>query len=351
MTRRDDSIALACLVGACAGDAAGATLEFIGRRPHREEVEQALRMVGGGVWQLAPGQITDDGELSLCLAHALAGQSNFEIEQVAAQYARWIDSRPFDIGHTTRQSLGCYSLDPRWNKLIAQQGYAATMQQAAGQTCADSKANGSLMRASPLGIWGHRFPDDELAGFARLDSSLSHPNQSCQDAVACYVIAIANLMRTPGNRRAAFQAVRTWADRQANAEVRGWLDDAEANLDYPYHPQAGFIRIAFTHAFRLLLQGVDYPSALREVLAGGGDTDTNACIVGGLIGAADGIDGIPAEMVRAVIECDTAQGRHGRPEFLHGRQIPGLAEKLRRQPPNLPTIYLQQKIDLTREMQ
>lgn len=69
-------VALGCLLGACAGDAAGATLEFMGRRPTRAEVESALKMPGGGVWNVALCQITDDGELTLCLAHALAGQTN-----------------------------------------------------------------------------------------------------------------------------------------------------------------------------------------------------------------------------------------------------------------------------------
>jgi len=328
MTNHSYSTALGCLIGACAGDAAGATLEFIGRRPSNNEVEHALRMVGGGVWQVAPGQITDDGELTLSLAHALADQTVFEIERVAIHYARWIDSHPFDIGITTRNSLGCYLHNAHWRRISENQGYAIAMREAAKQACLASKANGSLMRATPLGIWGHRFPDADLAEFARQDSALSHPNQSCQDAVACYVIAIANLMRTPGNRHAAFQATRNWADKHANAEVQGWLDDAEANLDYPYHPQAGYVRIAFTHAFRLCLQGSDYLAAMREVLAGGGDTDTNACIVGGLIGAADGVDAISPAVVKAVIECDTTKGRHPRPDFLSGRQTPSLTERL-----------------------
>lgn len=251
-----------------------------------------------------------------------------QIERIAKQYAAWVESDPFDVGNTTRTSLGCFLRSTHWRAICGRDGYAAGMRQAAAQGCADSKANGSLMRATPLGIWGYRFSDADLAEFARQDSALSHPNQSCQDAVACYVIAIANLMRIPGDRHTAFHATRIWADANANAEVRGWLDDAENNLNYPYHPQAGFIRIAFTHAFRLLMQGADYMTAMREILAGGGDTDTNACIVGGLIGAADGSDVIPAEMAKAVIECDTSKGQHPRPDFLRGRCIPNLAAQL-----------------------
>ena len=166
--------AIGCLLGACCGDAAGATLEFIGRKPTNAEVENALNMPGGGVWNVAPGQITDDGELTLCLAHALAGQPSFEIESIARQYASWIESHPFDIGITTRTSLGCFLHSTHWKRICEEQGYAVGMRQAAAHGCIDSKANGSLMRATPLGIWGHYFSDADLAGYARQDSALSH---------------------------------------------------------------------------------------------------------------------------------------------------------------------------------
>ena len=49
----------------------------------------------------------------------------------------------------------------------------------------------------------------------------------------------------------------------------------------------------------------------------GGDTDTNACIVGGMLGALVGYNGLPADMCRKVVEfdCVTGGGR-ARPEFL-----------------------------------
>ena len=111
-------------------------------------------------------------------------------------------------------------------------------------------------------------------------------------------------------------------------EVSSWLNDAECDRDVPYSPKIGFIKIAFTHAFRHLLLGSDYESAIAETLGGGGDTDTNACIVGGLIGAAVGVDNIPQKMRDAVLNCDTSLGKHPRPSFLHPRQIKELIFQL-----------------------
>lgn len=319
---------LGCLLGALVGDAAGAPLEFLGRTPSTEDVEWAMGMPGGGVWRVAPGQITDDGELTLCLARGLMGADGFELERIARKYAAWIQSDPFDIGNTTRSSLGCFEQE-RWHRVVESEGYAAAMTQAAALRCMESKANGSLMRATPLGIWGYRFSDERLAGYAVRDSSLSHPNQSCCHAVASYTLAVGHLVANPGDRDGAFARADTWARANACQEVCDWLDDARRDRTPPCTPQDGFVRIAFTHAFAHLKRATPYRQAIAETLAGGGDTDTNACIVGGLVGAACGVDRIPEAMRAAVLDCDTERGRL-RPEFLWAVKAPGLVDRLMR---------------------
>jgi ADP-ribosyl-[dinitrogen reductase] hydrolase len=330
--------AMGCLLGALVGDAAGATLEFLGRKPTVEDANWAMQMPGGGVWKVATGQITDDGELTLCLAQALGESQEFEIESIAKNYAKWVDSSPFDIGNTTSASLGSYA-QPQWHEILAKQGYTAVMTQAAAQRCMSSKSNGSLMRCSPLGIWGYRLSDEELANLARQDSQLSHPNLSCCYAVACYTIAIASLMREIGDQTLAFNRAKSWLELQssgnkslgelsANQEVLSWLNDAENNVNIEYSLQMGFVKIAFTHAFRHLLLGSDYEEAIVETLTGGGDTDTNACIVGGLVGAACGADSIPESMKHPVLTCDTRSGESPRPDFLSATQVPSIVEKL-----------------------
>jgi ADP-ribosylglycohydrolase len=200
------------------------------------------------------------------------------------------------------------------------------MAQAAAARCMGSKANGSLMRCMALAVWGRRLPAGELASWARRDSGLSHPNPACTDAVAAYVIALAHLLESPGDHEGAVARAEEWAARESS-EVASWLALSRSGSAAPFHPQDGYVKIAFTHAFMHLGRRSSFTEALRATLAGGGDTDTNACIVGGLMGGLHSVGGIPEPWQAAVLECNTALGRP-RPEWLHPRQLPELVDTL-----------------------
>jgi ADP-ribosylglycohydrolase len=246
---------------------------------------------------------------------------------VARAYAAWILSRPFDIGNTTRNGLGSF-LQERWWQVCKRQGFAASMTQAALASNQGSKANGSLMRCTPLGVWGHRLPPERLALLARQDSRLSHPNPASADAVACYVLALGSLVRNPGDAPRAFFAAQSWATQHACQEVKDWLDQARRGQDVPYQPMDGFVRIGFVWAMRHLLARTPYREAIAQTLRGGGDTDTNACIVGGMVGALHGAEGIPEAMRQAVLGCDTRVGPKPRPSLLDASAIPSMVEAL-----------------------
>jgi ADP-ribosylglycohydrolase/very-short-patch-repair endonuclease len=298
--------------GALAGDAAGATLEFLQRKPTPQEVEIAMQMVGGGVWKTAPGQVTDDGELTLALAHALAGQSTYDPRRSAHFYRKWYLSNPFDVGYATTNALGSGDLNS--------ETLFETVLNNALKMNSESKANGSLMRASVLGVWSATVSVEDAIKAARLDAQLTHPNPACQWAGVAYVLAIRHLLLQPGDAAGAFDAAKAALQNDEAEEVRGWLQDAHQEILPACHPSAGYIRIAFTHAFYHLLKQSSYPIAIAETLSGGGDTDTNACIVGGLLGALHGSSGIPEVMKSAVNSCDTKLGRP-RPPWLQTSQM------------------------------
>jgi ADP-ribosylglycohydrolase len=323
--------ALGAVLGALVGDAAGAVLEFFGREITHDDVAHALTMPGGGTWAIAPGQVTDDGELTLSLLRALADANERDgagrREAAATRYAAWVSSGPFDMGATTAASLGCLRR-PEWRARAEVLGVAGAMTEAAHARCMASKANGSLMRITPLGVWGARRAPEVVVQAAAEDARLSHPNPACVDAACVYVLAIATLVRTGGDARAALEEATTWARTSADPEVRGWLDEALAGVRVPFSPQDGFVRIGFTHAFRHLALGTRYDDAIAETLLGGGDTDTNAAIVGGLLGARWGAEGIPTAWRERVLGCDTTEGAHPRGRDLHPGDVPALVTRV-----------------------
>ncbi len=324
--------ALGALLGACIGDAAGAVLEFLGHKPSHAEVQHALTMPGGGVWGVSTGQITDDSELMLCLAQALEQSPHFSLDTIAQMYVRWYDSKPFDIGHTTSAALGALR-HPHFASVAQEQGIAAAISESAASQSMGSKANGGLMRCMPIGVWGYALEENTLANCAVQDTALTHPHPTCQFATAVYCIALAHLVRTPDDTEGAFASAASWLSqqepspeiptlyREAHQEVMRWMYEAAEGKLPAFQPMDGFVRIAWTHAFYHLQQRTPYEEALYTVLLGGGDTDTNACITGGLLGAAYGAEALPAAMKQAVLQ-SPVNPRYPRPDFLHPRHLP-----------------------------
>lgn len=306
--------ALGAMLGAAVGDAAGGVLEFWRGKMTFEDVAHAMSMPGGGVFRLAPGQVTDDGELMLSLGRGLAlASKRFGVENIARQYKRWIRSGPFDMGGTTQATIGTGGTSDAM-KLLAYE-------------CYDSLSNGCLMRAAPLGVHRRGLTEAERAHWASEDCSLSHANTTARNAVACYALAISSLIDDPDVKK-AWRTVERFLKLQPGSDwVRAWLKDAKKGIVPPCSIQIGFMKIGFVHAFAHLWAGTSFEGAIAAMLIGGGDTDTNACIVGGLLGARWVAAAIPVEMSRPVLECDTKLGRP-RPAWLSTGQIPKLVDKL-----------------------
>ena len=98
--------AIGCLLGQVAGDSLGSLVEFRPAEDIARQYPNGVRdLADGGAWNTIAGQPTDDSELALDLARTLIAQRSWSSEAVAAAYADWYASRPFDIGGTTRQAL------------------------------------------------------------------------------------------------------------------------------------------------------------------------------------------------------------------------------------------------------
>ncbi|AXA37022.1 ADP-ribosylglycohydrolase [Candidatus Sumerlaea chitinivorans] len=163
---------------------------------------------------------------------------------------------------------------------------------------------GTLMRISPLGIFGAYCDVKEVAEWARQDAAITHPNPVCQQANALYVLAIAHAIRHGWDGPRLYEHIVAWAEQ---LEVDELLLEAVCNAaESPptdFVGLRGWVLVAFQNALWQLLHAPNLEEGVVDTVMRGGDTDTNAGIWGALLGAVHGREAIPSQWVESVLNC------------------------------------------------
>lgn len=109
LTTAQQDRACGAILGTATGDALGAGYEFDAVRPGPDGPE----MIGGGLGGFAQGEWTDDTSMMYAvlapMASGLDVRSGAGLDIVAAEFKRWYDARPADIGVQNSQVLGSAS--------------------------------------------------------------------------------------------------------------------------------------------------------------------------------------------------------------------------------------------------
>ena len=309
------------LMGVFVGDASGATLELMYGERTEEEAKVAMKMLGGGKSNVGPGQITDDSELAICLAWAL--QDGYDINKIALSYNKWYNSEPLDMGNTCKAAFKGTT-----SKEMIELSLKFNMK---------SESNGALMRIVPLAIYASQFDNDTLLiKLTSEDAQLSHPNPITVDCNILYSLAIAYLIRHSGDNTGCLAYLDDKLKQiNINNTVRQWYKDSAAdnlnNIVNALH-NIGHVKHAFILSFYYLRKKTEFTTAIKETLMRGGDTDTNAAIVGGMMGALHGYDAIPEALKMAVLEFDCcANGIRKRPDFVSAKHFDKLVSILVKQ--------------------
>lgn len=267
------------LLGTAVGDALGAGYEFT-----RPTSTTLIAMIGGGVFDWAPGEWTDDTAMTIAIARAAAegGELHTEpaLDEVAAQFVLWWDSGPKDVGNQTRRVL------------YSRPASARQMRAAARGFLTRSGGNGSLMRTAAVALT-HLDNAEICAAAAESVSLLTHPGRDACQACILWTVAVrhAILHGTYDGVRDGLRYVDTrWADRLHEAET-GTPADFGKN---------GWVVHALQTAWWAITHAEDLPHALELAVRAGGDTDTTAAIAGALLGARFGAHSIPKPWVQAV---------------------------------------------------
>jgi ADP-ribosylglycohydrolase len=267
--------AVGAVLGTAAGDALGAGYEFGPPLPDDAPVE----MRGGGQFDWAPGEWTDDTSMSIPILRVVARGERITEEacdELVEAWAAWARTAK-DVGIHTRQVFELLDAP------------TAASARAAAQTVHDrtgrSAGNGSLMRTAPL-VLGYLDDPQALAAAAREVSALTHVERSAGDACAIWCLAIRHaILEGDLDIHAAVDeaGAPAWHERIAEAEQR--------------HPRDfvhnGWVVEALQGAWSAIHHGTSFVDAVERAVRGGRDTDTVAAIAGALAGARRGAAGIP----------------------------------------------------------
>lgn len=305
------------MLGLLVGDALGVPYEFAppAKLPPRAQLEMTppddwlpAHFVPAGTW-------SDDGAQALALADSLLDCDGLNLEGLAGKIAAWqfegryaVDGHVFDVGITTSDAIGNFR--------------AGAPAREAGPDNEMANGNGSLMRVLPLVLW-HRGDDETLARAAMEQSLVTHGHLRAQLCCALFCL----WARRIGNGTASETA---WADatqtlrallpalcRAAHAmeeadeplqklmkevALEAWQNELEWHIrpddDTPGRG-SGYV-VDCLRSVRDALRENDYESVVKSAIMLGHDTDTTACIAGGVAGLRDGVETIPARWLDAL---------------------------------------------------
>lgn len=266
--------AIGCLLGLAVGDAVGTTLEFRAR----DSYPPLTDMIGGGPFDLKPGEWTDDTSMALALGDSLLDRNALDAEDLMRRFVRWwregaysVTGACFDIGVTTRAALARFE---------------ASGDAIAGATDPPSAGNGSLMRLAPIAI---RFAGQPMRDAARSQSATTHGARACRDACEGYALVL----------RAAIEGMDDPLEAGAGVDAEepiatilrgGWRGkprDGIGSTGWVAHSQEAVLWcVAGTTSFR---------DAVLLAANLGDDADTTAAITGQLASAVYGAEGVPRE--------------------------------------------------------
>lgn len=271
------------------GDALGVPHEFSQTNQYTGRLQYRLKYLR----QFQPplilglGQYSDDTEMAIALARALIEGKGWNRKMVIRAYIDWANSNMPLMGKHTRELFKDKTYDKYVNTY--QNLYGAEPGEILYNSFGESsQSNGSLMRCFPLGcLWNANAPEN--------DAALTNPSSVNTYINSFYV----NLLRLALTGRPA-KEVWEYAKNSANIHpeiqkvVSAVINSQNWNLS---GSNKGWVVFSL-YASMVCLSNLasDNPSNYNQLMYWvigmhpSSDTDTNACIAGGLIGSLIGWD-------------------------------------------------------------
>jgi ADP-ribosyl-[dinitrogen reductase] hydrolase len=296
--------AYAALLGVAIGDALGATLEFMTPKEIRAQYGVLTEIRGGGWLHLPKGAVTDDTEMTLCIARSLA-QGGWSLRDIAERFASWLKSRPCDVGGTCRRGIRRYLTD---GSLVA-------------PPCDADAGNGAVMRMAPVAI-ASLANDKLLQQWALGQAHITH-HHALSDT-SCLLVGRLVHLACIGHSMSRLRAV-------ADAMV-------VRCPELQFVPDRGVCSAYVVDTMRTVLHHLfttqNFADCLIATVNVGGDSDTAGAIVGAIAGAFYGLAAIPRRWIAALSPGLTSELKQlatiltGSSPLANGEPVADLAELL-----------------------
>ena len=275
-----------CLLGLAVGDALGTTLEF---QPPGS-FTPITDMIGGGPFNLKPGEWTDDTSMALCLAESLIECKGFDPRDQMERYVRWwkeghlsSTGSCFDIGNTTRAALTAF---------------LKTGNPFSGPSDSYSAGNGSLMRLAPVPMFYARDPIEAIKKSGE-SSRTTHGAKVAIDA--CRYLGALIVGALQGEEKDILlsdhfsPAPGYWQDKPLAPAIAEIANGSFKLKNLPDVRGAGYVVQSLEAALWAFYHGRTFEEGCLLAVNLGDDADTTGAIYGQIAGAHYGEGGVPGQ--------------------------------------------------------
>ena len=277
---------------------------------------------------LIPGTITDDSEMSMSFSYAIIDSPNlFNLNQniIFYYYGIWAYSEPISMGNTTSNSLFQFNIEK--DSILRENLFSERIKNKINDINKNMLSNGFLMRLSTFIVWFYYRNKNNLIilfndnNFIEIynniqkevlkDVEITHPNKENIIVASIYVfIGLCSMfLYKPLDilnnvnillKNELFNNDNNYLEIKVKNIIEDCLKEYQKeDFDkYKYFESINIKSGWYIHAFRLIFYYLYifdilsndkniinvYSYIIKEICDFGGDTDTNCCIVGGIIG-------------------------------------------------------------------
>ncbi|MEC4891949.1 MAG: ADP-ribosylglycohydrolase family protein [Oscillatoria sp. PMC 1051.18] len=295
ITQKVDSV-IGCLLGTAVGDALGLPYEGLSKQRQRKIYSRIDRHR----FCFGKGMISDDTEHTCMVAQALivsGGERAKFARSLAWQFRFWLLSLPANLGLATLKAI-----------LKLWLGFSPD------RSGVFSAGNGAAMRSAIIGVcYGDNL--EKMRELVKVSARITHTDPKAEWGALAVAIAAHfatnHSLASPDNyyhfMQESLPAEATEfldliqlacesANKQQSAELFALdLGISKGVSGYVYQTVPVVIQVWLRHQ-------KNYATAIQEVIRLGGDTDSTAAILGGIIGASVGKSGIPQQWIRDLWE-------------------------------------------------